>query len=347
MGNSMINSTNIAKLAGVSRSTVSRVINNYSNVPPKTRDHVLRIIDEYGYSPNISAQALKGKKTNTIGLFFISSGAVTDNLLNSYYIAAVIENAAAYGYHVLSYIIQDTSDETTIKTVKDIFRQQRVDAGIFKGVAKHEPLIEELIMEGFLIGVVDHDFKGRNEKNLIIANYECIGTATNVIDYIVGLGHRRIAIINGDPNMYSGIQRNKGFAIGIEKNISNIDKYWSIPGIFSKESGYEQMKKFLKNADELPTAVCAANDSVAFGAIKALNEFNLKIPDDISVIGIDDHILSQYTKPSLTTFKVDFAEIYKAIIMALIKAIENGENKQPVRFEYGTRLIERESCARQ
>lgn len=345
MSNSMINSESIAKLAGVSRSTVSRVINNYPNVPKKTRDHILRIIEEYNYSPNISAQALKGKRTNTIGLFFISSGAVTENLLNTYYIAAVIENAARYGYHVLSYIITDTSDEATIKTVKDVFRQQRIDAGIFKGVAGSEPLLEELIMEGFLIGAVDYDFKGRNEKNLVIANYECVRTAANAVDYVVGLNHRKIAIINGDPIMHSGIQRNKGFLMGIEKNILNIDKYWIIPGVFSKESGYKQMKNFLENATELPTAVCAANDSVAFGAINALNEFGLKIPDDISIIGIDDHILSQYSKPSLTTFKVDFAEIYRAVTVALIEAIEKDE-MLPVGLEYETRLIERESCKR-
>jgi len=346
MGNSMINSESIAKLAGVSRSTVSRVINNYPNVPKKTRDHILKIIEEYNYSPNISAQALKGKRTNTIGLFFISSGAVTENLLNSYYIAAVIENAAMHGYHVLSYIISDTSDEATRKTVKDVFRQQRVDAGIFKGVAGSEPLLEELVAEGFLVGVVDYDFNGRNEENLVITNYECVRTATNVVDYVVGLNHRKIAVLCGDPNKFSGVQRNKGFSIGIDKNISNIDKYWIIPGTFSKESGYKQMKNFLENATELPTVVCASNDSVAFGAINAINEFGLKVPDDISVIGIDDHILSQYIKPPLTTFKVDFAEIYRVVTVALIEAIEKGGNTLPVGLEYETRLIERESCRR-
>lgn len=344
MANSVINSEYIAKKAGVSRSTVSRVINDYPNVPKKTRDRILKIIEEYNYSPNISARVLKGKGINTIGMFFISSGAVTDNLLNTYYIASVIENAAMYGYHVLSYIIQDTSDETTIKNVKDIFRQQRVDAGIFKGIAESEPLLEELIEEGFLVGAIDYDFKNRNEKNLVIANYECLITAMNAVDYVVGLNHRKIAIMNGDANMHSGVQRNKGFQMGIEKNISSIDKYWTIPGVFSKDSGYEQMKSFLKNANELPTAVCASNDSVAFGAINALEEFGLKVPDDISVIGIDDHILSRYSKPALTTLKVNFREIYRIVTTKLIEIIEKGDNIPPVRVEYDTLLIERESC---
>lgn len=304
----------------------------------------MRIINEYNYSPNISAQVLKGKKTNTIGLFFITSGSVTDNLLSAYYIASVIENAAAYGYYVLSYLIKDTSDKETKRSVKDIFNQSRIDGGIFKGVAKHEPLLEELILEGFLVAVMDLDFKGRNEKNLIIANHESINTAMNAVDYMVSLNHRKIAILCGDSNIFSGVQRNKGFLQGIEKNRSKIDKYWTIPGVFSKESGYKQMKSFLENASELPTAICAANDSIAFGAIEALNEFGLKVPDDVSVIGIDDHILSRYSKPSLTTFKIGFDEIFREVTISLIKAIEGNGPEQPVRLEYGTKLIERESC---
>lgn len=346
MGNSVINSEYIAKKAGVSRSTVSRVINGYPNVPKKTRDRILKIIEEYNYSPNISAQVLKGKSMNTIGMFFIPSGAVTDNLLNTYYIASVIENAAMYGYHVLSYIIRDTSDEATIKAVKDVFRQHRIDAGIFKGISSSEPLLEELVEEGFLVGVIDYDFKDRDEKNLVIVNYECLMTAMNAVDYVVGLNHRKIAVMNGDTNMYSGVQRNTGFQMGIEKNISKIDKYWTIPGVFSKSSGYEQMKNFLKNASELPTAVCASNDSVAFGAIDALTEYGLKVPDDISVIGIDDHVLSRYTTPALTTLKVNFRDIYKVVTTKLIEIIENGDSIPPVRVEFDSLLIERESCRR-
>lgn len=340
----MIDSKHIAEIAGLSRSTVSRVINNYPNVPEKTKERVLNIIKEYNYTPNLSAQALKGKKTNTIGMFFFTNGVITDNLLNSFYIASVIENAALYGYHVLSYIIRDTSNEDTIKTVKDVFRQQRIDGGIFKGMAKFEPLLEELIEEGFFISTIDLDFKGRDEKNLCIVNFECEKTATNSIDYVVGLNHRKIAVLNGNTEILSGIQRNNGFLKGIEKNRSKIDKYWIIPGAFSRDSGHEQMRELLKSSAELPTAICAANDSIAFGAITAINEFGLKVPYDISVIGIDDHILSQYFTPPLTTFKIDFSEMYKNATLSLIALIEHRKQKQPVRLEYESRLVERDSC---
>ncbi len=341
-----INSSQIAKLAGVSRSTVSRVINNYNNVPQETREKILEVIKQYNYYPNISAQVLKGKRTNTIGLFMISGNLITDNLLNNYSVAAVIENAAQRGYHVLSYIINDTRDTDTIQNVKEVFHQRRIDGGIFKGGANHEPLIEELIAEGFLIGIIDQDLPGRMETNRMVFNFESKKTAENAIDYVVGLNHRKIAIINGDLNKYSGMQKYQGFLNGLEKNSSEIEKYWIIQGEFNKGSGYAGMSKFLKGAAEIPTAVCAANDSIAFGAIEAINEFGLKVPDDISVTGIDDHILSQYYKPPLTTFRVDFGEIYRKLTLSTIEAIERGVNEKFIKIEYDTTFIERESCRR-
>lgn len=341
---STINSAQIAKLAGVSRSTVSRVINNYSNVPQETREKVLEVIKQYNYYPNISARVLKGKKTNTIGLFMISGNVITDNLLNNYSIASVIENAALYGYHVLSYIINDTKDPETIHNVKEIFHQGRIDGAIIKGGANHEPLIEELIAEGFLICVIDQDLPGRTEKNRMVFNFESEKTAENAVDYVVGLNHRKIAVINGNLNKYSGIKKYQGFLRGIEKNSSKIEKHWLIQGEFNKGSGYAGMSKLLKSASELPTAVCAANDSIAFGAIEAINEYGLKVPEDISVIGIDDHILSRYFKPSLTTFKVDFGKLNHEATASLIKAIEQGTNEKFIKVEYDTAFIERESC---
>ena len=100
----------IARLAGVSRSTVSRVINNYSNVPPETRDKVMRMIEQYHYVPNASAQVLAGKRTRTIGLFMIEAGHVASDILTNMLIASVIENASSLGYYVLTHIIRDSGE---------------------------------------------------------------------------------------------------------------------------------------------------------------------------------------------------------------------------------------------
>ena len=116
-----INSIEVARLAGVSRSTVSRVINNYANVPNETREKVMKVIQQYNYFPNVSAQVLAGKRARTIGLFLIAPGHVSSDILTNMLIVSVIEHASACGYYVLTHIIRDAKDTETVKNVKEIF----------------------------------------------------------------------------------------------------------------------------------------------------------------------------------------------------------------------------------
>ena len=137
-----LNSTEIAKLAGVSRSTVSRVVNGYSNVPKSTRDRVMKIINENEYYPLLSGQLLAGKRTGTIGLFWVSSGTIAGDMLCSEYFAHVTESAAELGYLVLTCIVKNLTDQENIEWIKRVFMQGRVDAGIFIGARNNEPFVE-------------------------------------------------------------------------------------------------------------------------------------------------------------------------------------------------------------
>src|SRR5690606_28088645 len=110
MGNIGINATEIARIAGVSRSTESRVMNKYSNVPPETRKKVMEIIDQHRYVPNVSAQVLAGKKTRTIGMFMIEKGHVAGDFISNMLLANVIESASSHGYYVLTHIIRGRCD---------------------------------------------------------------------------------------------------------------------------------------------------------------------------------------------------------------------------------------------
>lgn len=338
-----INSQQIAKLAGVSRSTVSRVINNYPNVPEETRKKVMDIIKKYNYYPNISAQVLAGKSTNTIGLFWISNGAITEDYLSNFFIVSVIENASKFGYLVLTVVISNLSDEKNVNLVKEVFYQGRIDGGIFIGCKNNEPLIEKLVSEGFKIGILDYNPNGISQPNKIIVNFDN-DTAERVIDYIVSLNHYNIALIHGDLKRYNGWQKYNGFIKGINKYNINVKEHWQGFTDFSTYAGYNEMKKILDYSSELPTAVCCANDNIAFGAINAIFEKGLTIPDDISIIGIDDHMLSSFIKPSLTTFKVDFSQMLKTLTENLVKAVKNISDDINLYTEYSAFLIERESC---
>lgn len=338
-----VNSTEIARLAGVSRSTVSRVINNYPNVPEATRKKIMEIIHEKNYYPNLSAQVLAGKKTGTLGLFIIERGQVSGDSLSNFLITSIIESASLLGYYVLTNIIRDTNNHNTIDKIKEVFFQRRVDGGIFIGANNYEPLIEELIKEKFVIGIVDQLLPGVNEPNRIVANFDNEKGAMKAIHYLASLGHKKIGVINGNMNRIAGPQKYQGYIKGLKKHGLPINQEWVLEGDFSKASGYDVTKKLLQKNIELPTAIFAANDSTAFGAIQAFNEFSIRVPEDISIIGFDDHMLSEHTSPSLTTLRVNFDEMMQKLTTNIVNAVE-GMKVESNHFQIGSKLIIRNSC---
>lgn len=343
MRNSDINSEEIAKLAGVSRSTVSRVINNYTNVPAETREKVMKVIEQYHYVPNLSAQVLAGKKTRTIGLFMIEAGHVSSDMLTNMLLASVIENASASGYYVLTYIIRNTKDEANTREIKEIFYQRRIDGAIFIGAANDEPLVEELIAEGYIVGVMDQELPGRDESNRIIVNFDNHYGMMLAVGYLAELDHREIGIVNGDMNRFSGTDKYEGFLAAMKHYGIPVQEKWVLPGSFHEESGYEAIRGYLETGERLPTAMIMANDSVAFGAIRALRERDLSVPEDLSIVGFDDHVLSARFQPALTTVKVDFDGMMKQLTLGVIRQIE-GDECGSTDQACASRLVVRDSC---
>ncbi len=345
MKKSEVNSTEIARLAGVSRSTVSRVINNYSNVPNETRDKVMKVIQQYNYFPNASAQALAGKRSRTIGLFLIDQGHVAGDILTNMLIVSVIAHASEHGYYVLTHIIRHTKDTEVIKNVREIFYQRRIDGGIFIGAAIREPFIEELIEEGFTVGIFDQELPEHPEPNRIVSNFNNDSGMKQAVAYLAGLGHTRIGVINGDMKRLSGQTKYEGFLMAMRMCGLEVNPDWVLDGDFNESSGVHAMRTLLGKGGELPTAIIAANDSVAFGAIRELKERGVQVPEDISVIGFDDHALSAKHHPALTTIRVDFSGMLKRMTSCLIARIED---KTPVVREISLdcSLVVRDSCRR-
>jgi LacI family transcriptional regulator len=343
--NSKIKSEEIARIAGVSRSTVSRVINKYSNVPAETHDKVMKVIQDYNYFPSVSAQVLAGKRVCTIGLFLIEPGNVSSDSLTNKLLVSVIENASEHGYYVLTNIIRDTKNTDTIKSVKEIFIQNRIDGGIFIGAAIREPLIEELTAGGFVVGIVDQKHQEYPQPNRIVANFNNDSGMKQAVAYLAGLGHTRIGVINGDMKRLSGQTKYEGFQKAMSMCNLNTNPDWVLPGNFHKISGYDAIQTLLRNTSDLPTAIIAANDSVAFGAIRALKEHGLQVPEDISVIGFDDHVLSEMHHPALTTIRVDFSDMLKHLTTDVIAKIERGTTDIK-EITIDCSLVVRDSCRR-
>ncbi len=344
MRNGKLNSTEIAKLAGVSRSTVSRVINGYSNVPEETREHVMRVISENDYYPLLSGQLLVGKKTKTIGFIWVSGGSIAKSIQCSAFFAHVSESAASLGYLVLTCLVDNLTDRQNIDWVKRIFMQERVDAGIFIGVDNDDPLLEELIARGKIVGVFDHYHYDKHEPNRVSVNFET-DTGEKVIEYMYGLGHRKIAVIDGNMNRFSCVTRHIGFLKAMQARKIDCRPEWMICAGVTEEDGYIAAKKLLALPGERPTAICANNDAAAFGVYDALAEAGLRIPQDISVIGMDGHEKAVFVNPPLTTFAFDFEKIFRSLVSRTVDIVEGKEGVLLTEFLPST-LVEGASCMR-
>ena len=339
-----VDSEKIAKMVGLSRGTVSKVINGYPNISEKTRTKVLNAIKEYRYYPDFSAQILAGKKTNTLGLFFFNStGEFSEDILVNFMLSSVIESAALIGYHILTYIIRDPEKPETINSIKEVFYQKRIDGGVFIGCNNNERVIEDLILDKFIVGIFDQNLPGANEQHRIVVNFDDRKTARDAINYVVGLGHRDIAIILGDSERNAGAARYEGFMEGVRENNLNLREECLLHGSFNSELGYKVTLDFLERVQQLPTAIVAVNDNVAFGALKALQEKNIQIPAQVSVVGIDGHPLGQHMQPALTTFAFDFHSMMQSLIEEVIRTIDN-PGREHVKETFPCEFVERQSC---
>ncbi len=341
-----MNSIDIAKIAGVSRSTVSRVINNYDNVPEETRKRIQGIIKENNYVPHASARMLAGAKNRVIGLFIIdmkvdSNGKqVTGSSYFSPFLASVIDNASKMGYNVLVSIVSKQKD---YKKVKETFYNKTISGGIFIGEKNGEPEIKEIINSGYRVALLDQSVKLDEEiySKCIIVNADNYSGAYKATSYLIGLGHSKIAHIVGVSEHLSAIERLDAYKKALTDAGITVKNNLIVKGDFTIIGGYNAAKKLLQK--EIPTAIFCGNDNMAIGALQAIDEANLKVPEDISIVGFDDIEVSRYVSPSLTTVKMDLLEMASIATNTLITSIENNSNFS-ANYTLPIDLIHRNSC---
>jgi LacI family transcriptional regulator len=323
-------SKDIAKLAGVSRSTVSRVVNNYSNVSIEAKEKVTKIIEKYGYVPHGPARTLAGKHNTIIGVFITNVNlgnekfSVFHNAYYSPFMAAIIDYADELGYNALVSITNNNSD---FKKIRDLFYNRTLSGGIFIGAYNDLQEIYNLIESGYKLVIIDQDQEHRTKvkENYIIVNSNNIEGARLATRHLIEYGHSEIAHICGDTKKLSGIKRLDGYKKEMNEAGLIVRKDYIVNGDFTEDSGYECAKKLLtgKKKNNI-TGIFSSNDSMAIGAMKAITEMGLKIPDDISIVGYDDIRIASYTSPSLTTIKSSILEMASIATKNLINFIENG-----------------------
>lgn len=337
-------SSDVAKLAGVSRSTVSKVINDYPNIPKETKDRVWKVIKESGYVPNSSAQRLAGKASKILGIFIVDLDNTKDEnrVVSSPYfsslIAALIDKTKQKGYNVL---VSEILEKEDFEQCHHLFSSKTISGGIFLGVKINDDELKKLIERNYKIVFIDK----RNEKKLSLQNINFINPentkgAAMATQYLIDKGHSKIAHITGDLLKLSSQERLEAFRKTMKKNNLELEEKYIENGHYNEEGGYEATKKILKRCK--PTAIFSGNDSMAIGAIKAISEKGLRIPEDISIIGFDNVPLAKYSTPSLTTINVSIMDLGEKAVDSLLKIID-GENKEGKSYRIKTNLIERKS----
>lgn len=324
----------VAKQAGVSVTTVSRVMNNVDYpVSKNTRDKVLKAIDELQYTPNKAAQGLKNNFSDIIGL-------IVRDISDSYYgeIARGVTNRASeLGY--LSFVCNTGRNPEDELMYHDILWQHRVKGIILAGggldqVDYKKKLKNQLVRhEKSGLNIVSLAPQGIEIPYVMINEFEA---GKKITEYLIERGHTKIGFIGGPQKLYTSLERLKGFKsaldiAGIEYNKDYISK-----SDFSQNGGYEACKLLISKVKDL-TAICCANDNIAIGTMSALREYGYAIPKDISVISIGDINEAKYMTPPLTTLAIPHYEMGKMAVDVITQW------KEKVEITLNTSIYERES----
>ncbi len=311
--------TDVAKRANVSISTVSRVLNKNYPVSDELRQKVLQAVSELNYQPNAVAISLKKQTTNTIGV-------VVADISNPFFmqIAKGIESIVSpQGYQ----LIFCSTDENPTKehTLLRLLYERRVDAIILASCDTDSSYLNQLAQNSFPIILIDRKVPNCNADVIVEDNFS---SAYMLAQHLIQNGHRKICVINGPLKVSSASERFEGFRKALEDNGIDLKKEYVLEGNFMRCDAYGAVKKMILNhQNDLPTAIFATNNLMAEGAMAALREFNIKIPDDISLVSFGDISIPDLIDPKLTVISQNaFAIGQKAGEMALYR-IKRGVKK--------------------
>lgn len=342
-------SEDIARIVGVSRSTVSRVINNYSNVPEETRTKVLEAISKYNYIPNAQARTLAGKRSDTIGVFFIIDAQTDEesklvyNDFYTTYLDAIVDIANKKGYYVL---VQTIFKDEDYDKVTKAFREKRIDGGIIIGTRSNT--LSRIQVESFSEPLVIFDYEMSEleqftkTKHITILNSNDQAASELAVKYLVENGHKKIGFIKGVESTLSARLRYDGYVKACRKYNVAISDTYILDGLFNQEITYREMESAILN-DSIADAYICANDYMAIAAMDCLQNHGYLVPNDVSIIGFDNTRTGELINTKLTTLSPDFYGMTKRAIDIIHLRYEDETIKIPDMIEYKVNLIVRNS----
>lgn len=322
----------IARLAGVSDSTVSRVLTNHPSVSEKTRRDVLTVINDSGYLPDSVARCLVTGRSNTLAF-------ITEDIRNPFFaeIARGVEDAAgAEGYRVI-YCSTD-GDVEKEKTYVELVIGYRVSGIIFTSYSGSPDILDIASRRGVSSVLVNRYFNYLHSDCVVVDNLAGAYDATKLL---VSLGHKRIAHIGGGFKSSTSLERRAGYEKALSDSGVELDEKIVLPGDLKARTGYEQALRILAAGDV--TAIFAANDLMAMGAWRACLQMGRKVPADIAIVGFDDIELASFPNVSLTTVRQPKYDLGRLSVNLLLKRVKGLVDKHYEKVVLPTELIVRES----
>lgn len=326
----------VAQIAGVSRSTVSRVVNSQAGVRDDVRRRVRQVIEETGYRPNLAARALASNRSGIISL--VVPHAVSTLFADPYFprLTQGITLACNKNDLSLSLFLFHREDEEA-KLTNRIANTSMIDGVIIASSQFEDPLIPHLIANGVPLVVIGRQDQYPQVSFIDVDNLNGAYAATS---HLLRLGYRRVAHISGPQNMVAGKDRLAGYRKALSDRGRTYNEDPVAGGDFTEAGGYMAMKRLLLVR---PDAVFAASDQLALGAWRAIREAGLQVPHDIALVGFDDLLPTDAGRPQLTTIRQPVVRMGREVVNVLLDVIDNGPTPQR-RVIFDTELVIRESC---
>ena len=320
----------VAKTAGVSVSTVSRVLNGKLDVASETQDRIRSVIDDLGYTTNLAARSMRSFKKNMVGL-------IMPDIAYPFAIEVMKGVNRAIAESEFDLLVYTTGDVR--KSGRASHEQKYVSLlsnSITDGVIIVAPVTGAFSTDAPIVSI-DPLMSDPNYPSVHATNYQ---GATDAMNYLLGLGHTRIGFISGRAELESSNRRLKGYRDAIEKAGLAVDEKLIASGDYTTETGAKCAHELLSGEDP-PSAIFASNDQAAMGVFQVAQEMGIRIPQDLSLIGFDNIMESKYLR--LTTVDQFISEMGFVATRILIKLI-NGESLDSQTYQMKTRLVIRNSC---
>jgi LacI family transcriptional regulator len=328
----------IGKAAGVSEATVSRILNGQSEqhrIRTETEEKVLQVAKKLGFRPRVRFFKPKILRTKTIGLI------IPD--LSHYFLAeltrTIIDRARSHG---LSVNVRDSlEDDECEKECLEAMWQQEVDGLILLPVGRHWKHIQQSVYRDTPVVIVDRIMPNLNCHCVGIDNYQ---GSLNAVNYLINRGHTKIACIQRLPESWISEERVRGYRDAHKQHGLTIDESLVVGNEYGQRNGYLETKKLLQRSD-VPTAIFALSHLSTLGALRALREHRIAIPEEMSLIGFDDLPNANYFENPITTVRQPIREMASTAIELLVELIDSKQFVEPIKVMLSTQLVRRESVS--